>query len=139
MFLPEIPMITYSDLIVLQTFQARLELLRTDGLPSELTFDQLRYLNQRFYNSSMWKKVREHVIVRDFGFDLAVPGREIFGKIIVHHMNPLIPKDLYLGVKESLDPDLLITVSYQTHQAIHFNSKIEEPFIERRPGDTKLW
>ena len=132
-------MIIYSDLIMLPTFQERLELLRTDGLPSELTFDQLRYLNQRFYNSSMWKKLREHVIARDFGFDLAIPGREIFGKIIVHHMNPLTPKDLYLGVKETLDPDLLITTSHQTHQAIHFNAKIEEPFIERRPGDTKLW
>lgn len=139
MFLLEILMIIYSDLIMLPTFQERLELLRTDGLPSELTFDQLRYLNQRFYNSSMWKKLREHVIARDFGFDLAIPGREIFGKIIVHHMNPLTPKDLYLGVKETLDPDLLITTSHQTHQAIHFNSKIEEPFIERRPGDTKLW
>lgn len=132
-------MITYSDLIILPTFQERLEVLRTDGLPSELTFDQLRYLNQRFYNSSVWKKVRDHVIGRDYGFDLAVPGREIFGRVIVHHMNPLTPKDLYLGVKESLDPDLLITVSHQTHQAIHFNAKAAEPFIERKPGDTKLW
>lgn len=132
-------MITYFDLIVLLTFQERLELLRTDGLPSELTFDQLRHLNQRFYNSSIWKKVRQHVIARDFGFDLAIPGREIFGKVIVHHMNPLTPKDLYLGVSASLDPDLLITVSHQTHQAIHFGTEVEEPFIERRPGDTKLW
>jgi len=132
-------MITYFDIIVLPTFQERFEFLRTDGLPSELTFDQLRFLNQRFYNSARWKQVRQHVIARDFGFDLAVPGREIFGKVIVHHMNPLIPKDLYLGVESSLDPDLLITVSHQTHQALHFGSKIEEPFIERSPGDTKLW
>lgn len=132
-------MITYSDIIVLPTFRERLELLKTDGLPSELTFDQLRYLNQRFYNSSKWKKIRDYVIARDLGFDLAVPGREIFGKVIVHHMNPLTPKDLYLGVKESLDPDLLITVSHRTHQAIHFGSNPEESFIERRPGDTKLW
>jgi hypothetical protein len=132
-------MITYFDLIEFPTFYERLEFLRTDQLPSELTFDQLRHLNQRFYNSSVWKKVRQHVIARDFGFDLAVPGREISGKVIVHHMNPLTPKDLYLGAKESLNPDLLITVSYRTHQAIHFGSKVEEPFIERKPGDTKLW
>jgi hypothetical protein len=132
-------MITYYDLIKLPTFRDRLDFLRTDQLPSELTFDQLRHINQRFYNSSMWKQVRQHVIARDLGLDLAIPGREIFGKVVVHHMNPLTPKDLYLGVQASLDPDLLITTSYQTHQAIHFGSKVEEPFIERRPGDTKLW
>lgn len=132
-------MITYSDVILRPTFKERLEFLKTDGLPSELTFDQLRYLNQRFYNSSIWKKVREYVIARDYGFDLAVPGREIYGKVIVHHMNPLTAKDLYLGVKEALDPDLLITVSHRTHQAIHFDAELEIPFIERTPGDTKLW
>jgi len=139
MFLQELPMITYSDVILLPTFKERLELLKTDGLPSELTFDQLRYLNQRFYNSSVWKKVRDYVIARDHGFDLAIPGREIYGKVIVHHINPLTPKDLYLGVKEALDPNLLITVSHQTHQVIHFDAELEVPFIERTPGDTKLW
>lgn len=132
-------MITYYDLITLPTFEQRLDFLRTDGLPSELTFDQLRDLNQRFYNSPEWKRIRTIVIARDLGYDLAIPGRDIYGKVIVHHMNPLTPKDLYTFSKDSLDPDLLITVSQSTHQAIHFGSQPLEQFIERVPGDTKLW
>lgn len=134
-------MITYYDLIVLPTFEDRLALLRTGGLPSEITFDQLRILNQRFYNSSAWKAVREIVIARDFGWDLAVPGRDIFGKVMVHHMNPLRPKDLIYHQNEALNPDLLITVSHPTHQAIHFGSDPNSSFVfeERHPGDTKLW
>lgn len=132
-------MITYYDLIVLPTFEQRLDFLRTDGLPSELTFDQLRDLNQRFYNSPEWKRIRRIVIARDLGFDLAIPGREIFGKVIVHHMNPLTPKDLYLFSSNALDPDFLITVSEDTHKAIHFGFQPPELFIERRAGDTKLW
>jgi len=130
---------TYSELMELPTYEERVAYLRTDGLPSEVTFDQLRYLNQRFYNSKGWKMVRRFVISRDLGFDLAVPGREIFGKVIVHHMNPILPKDLYLGHEEIFDPEFLITVSHYTHEAIHFGFEKPDPFIEREPGDTKLW
>lgn len=130
---------TYSELITFPTYEERLAYLRTGQLPSELTFDQLRGLNQQFYNSIGWKSVRKYVIARDLGFDLGVPGREIFGRAIVHHMNPIVPKDLYLGHEEVLDPEFLITVSHDTHQAIHFGFEKPDPFIERRPGDTKLW
>jgi hypothetical protein len=133
--------LTYSELIEIPTFEERLEYLRTDGLPSELTFDNLRYLNQKFYNSRAWKKVRSSVIARDFVLDLAVPGYNITGKILVHHMNPLLPKDIYMGSERALDPEYLITTSFDTHQAIHFGSKIPEPIFEldRSRGDTKLW
>lgn len=130
---------TYSELIELPTYEERLAYLRTDGLPSEVTFDKLRYLNQRFYNSRGWKLTRRFVIGRDLGYDIAVPGREIFGRAIVHHMNPILPKDLYLGHEELLDPEGLVTVSHYTHQAIHFGSEELDPLIERQPGDTKLW
>lgn len=130
---------TYSELMKLKTYEERVEYLRTDGLPSEVTFDQLRYLNQKFYNSRGWKKVRESVIARDMGFDLAIPGREINGKVFVHHMNPIEPKDLYLGNESVMDPENLITVSHYTHQAIHFGVREPDPLIEREPGDTKLW
>jgi hypothetical protein len=82
---------------------------------------------------------RWSVISRDLGFDLAIPGREILGKVMVHHMNPILPKDLYLGHEEVFDPELLITVSHFTHEAIHFGVERLDPFIERQPGDTKLW
>lgn len=132
-------MLMYSDLILLPTFEERLEFLRTDGLSSELTFDKLRYLNQRFYNSRNWKKVRTFVIARDLGYDLGIPGREIFGKVFVHHMNPITPKDILYHSEDALDPERLITTSHDTHQAIHFGVKQFDIFIDRKPGDTKLW
>lgn len=132
-------MLQYSDLILLPTFEERLEFLRTEGLPSEITFDQLRQLNQRFYNSRSWKMVRRSVISRDLGFDLGIPGREIVGRVLVHHMNPLTPKDLLYHSEDALDPELLISTSYQTHQAIHFGSERLEIVSDRSPGDTSLW
>jgi hypothetical protein len=131
-------MLTYTDLITFPTFEERVEFLRTDGKPSELTFDALRFLNQTFYNSRVWKRVRASVIARDLGFDLAIPGRVIFGRVIVHHMNPLIPKDIYLQSERALDPEFLITVSHDTHQAIHFGY-LKANIIDRFSGDTKLW
>lgn len=134
-------MITYSDLLALPTFEQRLDFLRTDGLPSEVTFDQLRDLNQRFYNSKDWKFIRQMVIARDYGWDLAVPGRDIIGRVLVHHMNPLRPKDLIYHRDDALNPEYLITVSNSTHQAIHFGAEPQSQFVvvERRPGDTTLW
>ncbi len=132
-------MLQYSDLILLPTFEERLEFLRTESLPSEITFDQLRQLNQSFYNSRSWKTVRGNVISRDLGFDLGIPGREIVGKVLVHHMNPLTPKDLLYHSEDALDPEFLITTSYQTHQAIHFGSEPLEIVSDRKPGDTTLW
>lgn len=129
---------TYTDLITFPTFEGRLAFLRTDGKPSELTFDELRFINQRFYNSRRWKNVRQVVIGRDLGYDLGIPGRDIYGRVLVHHMNPLIPKDLYLNSQIALDPEFLITVSHDTHQAIHFGRSIAD-IMERAPGDTKLW
>lgn len=133
-------MLTYTDLITFPTFEERLEYLEVEGIPSELTFDELRFLNQTFYRSKRWKLIRQAVIARDLGYDLAIPGREIFGKVIVHHMNPLVPKDLYLNSEKALDPEFLITVSHDTHQAIHFGSApVYDIIVERSPGDTKLW
>ena len=131
-------MLTYTDLILLPTFEERVEFLRTDGKPSELTFDELRFLNQTFYNSRLWKSVRASVIARDLGFDLGIPGRDISGRVLVHHMNPLIPKDIYLQSERSLDPEFLITTSHSTHLAIHFGY-VKANIVDRFSGDTKLW
>lgn len=139
-YLLVIEMLTYSDLILLKTFEERLDYLRVDGLPSEITFGPLRKLNQRFYNSPAWKRVRDEVISRDLGFDLGVPGYDIFGKVLVHHMNPLRPKDLVYNTSYALDPEFLITVSNDTHLSIHFGYEVDPPMeIERFKGDTKLW
>ena len=133
-------MLTYSELILYETFEDRMDYLATDSRPSEITFGALRFLNQAFYNSRQWKHVRLYVIARDLGFDLSIPGRTIFGKTIVHHMNPLLPKDIYDKSEISLSPEFLITVSHSTHQGIHFGRVSDIPFeIERVKGDTKLW
>jgi hypothetical protein len=132
-------MLTYSDLIRIPTFEERLEFLRTDEQSSELTFADLRFLNQAFYNSRTWKGVRALVIARDLGFDLAIPGHEISGRVIVHHMNPLIPKDIYFNSEKALDSEFLITVSNDTHLAIHFGYIKPDIFEDRFSGDTKAW
>ena len=132
-------MLTYTDLIMIPTFEERIDFLRTDGKPSELIFDKLRFLNQHLYNSKSWKSVRASVIARDLGFDLAIPGREILGRVLVHHMNPLIPKDIYFQMEKVLDPEFLITVSHDTHLAIHFGYIKADIVTDRFSGDTKLW
>lgn len=132
-------MVTYKDVISLGTFEERLEVLKTVELPSSVTFGDLRPMNQRFYASRIWKTLRREIIARDFGYDLAFPGREIVGKVLVHHIRPITPKDLYLGREVVMDRNNLITVSHMTHQAIHYGSEIVDTFVERKPGDTKLW
>lgn len=133
-------MLTYSDLVRLRTFEGRLDYLKVDGKPSEITFGALRSLNQRFYNSIQWKRVRDEVIARDLGFDLGIPGRDIFGKVLVHHMNPLLPKDLLYRTEKALNPEFLITVSNDTHLSIHYGFEPQElAEVARTPGDTKLW
>ena len=78
---------TYSELILIPTFEERYRYLKLDGNVCEETFGFDRYLNQEFYQRSQeWKRIRDFVILRDNGCDLGIEGREIRGKIIVHHM-----------------------------------------------------
>jgi hypothetical protein len=56
-------------------------------------------------------------------------------------MNPVMQKDIEDGEEYILDPNYLITTSFQTHNAIHFGDESLLPRgpIVRQPGDTKLW
>lgn len=132
---------TFSELKRLITFEDRFEYLRLTGVVGKSTFGFDRYLNQIFYTSVMWKRIRDEVIIRDNGCDLGVPEHEIFDRILVHHMNPISAEDLEHSNDDILDPNFLICTSRKTHQAIHFgdSSLLPKPFVERRPGDTKLW
>jgi len=105
------------------------------------TFGYDRHLNQAFYSSYTWKRVRDEVIVRDEGCDLGLPGHEIMDRILVHHMNPIRVQDLTHFNEDVLNPEYLICVTQQTHNAIHFGDEkqLPRPFVERRPGDTTLW
>ena len=80
----------YNELIQFETFEDRFEYLKMQGDVGKETFGFDRYLNQKFYKSEEWKKVRNDVIVRDKGNDLGIKDREIKENIIVHHIKPLL-------------------------------------------------
>lgn len=132
---------TYSELIELQTFEERFEYLSLRGQIGCETFGFNRWVNQQFYTSRQWRNLRRDAIVRDVGCDLAIEGREIYGRLIVHHMNPLQESDIVHGTRRALDLEFLICTSHNTHNAIHFGdaSLLVKEHISRRPGDTKLW
>lgn len=132
---------TYLELIMIPTFEERFEYLKIGGRIGEQTFGSDRYYNQRFYRSSEWKRVRNEIILRDNGCDLGCPDRPIPGKIIIHHLNPIIIDDIDLGSEYLLNPDYLICVSHNTHNALHYGDKslLPKDPVERRPYDTCPW
>lgn len=132
---------SYSDLIDLRTFEERYNYLALNSSVGRATFGFDRYLNQRFYGSKQWRDIRHAVIARDGGCDLGVEGYDIHDRIYIHHLNPMTISDIERGDPSILDLDNLVAVTHQTHNAIHYGdeSKIRRPFVERSPGDTKLW
>ena len=132
---------TYSELITIPTFEGRYEYLKLGGQVGVETFGFDRYLNQAFYKSDEWLSVRDYVIARDNGCDLGVEGYEIYGRILIHHMNTITKEDILHRSKFLLDPEYLITTVKKTHNAIHYgnDSIIFEAPIERRKNDTCPW
>lgn len=132
---------TYSELITLPTFEERYAYLRLNGKVGEETFGFDRYLNQQFYKSKEWRSIRDRVITRDNGCDLGIEGREIHGRVLIHHMNPITVDDILRRSDFLLNPEYLICVDKITHDAIHYsddNLLIKDP-IERRKNDTCPW
>lgn len=115
---------TYSELITLETFEERFLYLKLDGSIGEDTFGFDRYLNQLFYRSPEWKQVRNFVITRDMGCDLAIPDHEIINQqILIHHMNPLTKEDIINKSDYLLNPEYLICTTKKTHNAIHYGDE----------------
>lgn len=131
----------YSELIALPTFEERFEYLRLDGSVGEQTFGFDRYINQLFYQSYEWKKIRDFVIIRDNGCDLGVEGHDIGGKILIHHMNPITVDDIQNRSEFLLNPDYLISTTHITHNAIHYGDErlLAKGPIERTKYDTCPW
>lgn len=131
----------YTELIELRTLEERFEYLRLNGAVGEELFGYARYLNQEFYHGGEWRNVRDQVIIRDGGYDLGVPGWKIVGNIYVHHMNPVTKEQLLDNDPILLDPEYLISCSYNTHQAITWGQieLLPQPLIVRRPNDTVPW
>jgi hypothetical protein len=132
---------SYEELSRLETFEERYRYLALQGVVGEATFGFDRWVNQQFYHSREWRRVRELVILRDEGCDLGVQGYEIHDRLYIHHMIPMRIEDLRDGDERILDLNYLITCTHPTHNAIHYGdeSKLVKPFVERRAGDTKLW
>lgn len=132
---------TYSELILLPTFEERFKYLQLNGRVGDDTFGFDRYINQNFYRSAEWKRIRDYIIVRDNGCDLAVDGYEIHGRILIHHMNPITIKDVELSTEYLMNPEYLICVTHNTHNAIHYGDEkqiITGPIV-RTKNDTCPW
>ena len=132
---------TYSELINLPTFEERYQYLRLQGSVGADTFGFDRYLNQQFYRSAEWKRIRDQVIIRDNGCDLGSEDRPIGGRIIIHHMNPITAADIHQATQMLLNLEYLICVSHSTHNAIHYGDEellIPNP-VERSKNDTCPW
>jgi hypothetical protein len=132
---------SYLELIELKTFEDRFDYLRLDGVVGAETFGSSRQLNQALYRSYEWKKIRDMIILRDNGCDLGIEGRDIFQQPYIHHLNPITKKQILDRDPILFDPNNLITVSYQTHQAIHYGDKsilLLDP-IERFANDVAPW
>lgn len=132
---------TYSELILLPTFEERFDYLQLSGGVGEMTFGGSRYLNQSFYRSREWKQIRDNIIVRDMGCDLACDDRPIYDQIYIHHINPITIEVMRSNSDLLLNPENLICVSYETHNALHYGSRetLSSPYVERRSGDTCPW
>lgn len=132
---------TYTELCQFTTFKERWTYLKLEGQVGATTFGFDRYLNQNFYHSREWRCARRDVIVRDRGCDLGLPDYEIYEGLYIHHMNPMTIADIVDGNPTIVDPNYLILVSHDTHNAIHYGdeSLLPQPYVARRPGDTKLW
>lgn len=131
----------YSDLILLNTFDERLNYLKLDGVVSDTTFGSHRYLNQVLYNSKEWERFRREIIIRDGGCDLAIEDRPISKNILIHHINPLTIEDIQRRSRKIFDPENVICTTKVTHNAIHYGSDISNlyDFKEREPNDTCPW
>lgn len=132
---------TYSELITLPTFRERFEYLKMGGAVGRETFGHARYLNQILYKCPEWIPVRRAAILRDNACDLACPDREIPGRVLVHHIEPITKTDILERSPKLFDLENLITVSHLTHEAIHYGSfdiLPDDPII-RAPNDTCPW
>ena len=132
---------TYSELITIPTFEERFEYLQLKGSVGKDTFGYDRYLNQVLYSSPEWKRLRNQIIIRDGGCDLACDGYDIYDKVLIHHLNPITVEDVLARSRKVFDPDNLVCVSHNTHNAIHYGDMdllVTGPII-RTKNDTCPW
>ncbi len=126
----------------MDSFEDRFNYLALHGRVGQDTFGYERYLNQMVYKNYKWRALRDQIIIRDGGCDLALEGYDIYDKIYIHHMNPITAEDIENNSEFMWNPEFLICVSFSTHNAIHYGDQsylTRNQVIERKAGDTKLW
>lgn len=132
---------SYTELSRLHTFEDRFKYVKLHGRVGDSTFGFDRYMNQRFYTSTEWRRLRHRVISRDEGCDLGIRGYEIHRGLYIHHMNVITIEDFNDFNPDILDPEFLITCTHLTHNAIHYGDDqyVPRQVVVRKPGDTNLW
>lgn len=133
---------SYSELIRFTTFEDRFNYLKLDGIVCQDTFGPYRYLYQDFLHSRDWKDIRRQVIMRDNGLDLGCEGYDIYGRIILHHLNPICPEDILHRTEYLMNPEYIISTSERTHDMIHYGLPGDKAYaepVERKKNDTIPW
>lgn len=132
---------SYLETIQFDTYEERFRYLKLGGRVAEETFGSNRTLNQILYKDPEWRRTRDEIILRDGGCDLGIPGREIFGPISVHHINPITIEDVINRSHKVFDHNNLICTSDLTHKAIHYSDEhilLKDPIV-RTKNDTCPW
>lgn len=134
--------LTYSELISIPSFEERFEYCKLSAAVGQETFGFDRYLNQTFYQRNpRWLKLRRDLIIRDNGCDLAHLDHPMNKRIILHHLNPISEQDILNESSVLFDPENLICVSHNTHNAIHYGTAelLPKGEVMRQPNDTCPW
>lgn len=131
---------TYSEMILLDSFEDRLRYLQLDGKLFDDTFRGNRPISQILYHLPEWRRIRDRIIARDNGFDLGHENYPILGRIYVHHINPISLNDIIGKSPIVYDLENLISCSFDTHKCIHYSIPIPKRDIyERTINDTCPW
>lgn len=132
---------SYSELITLSTFEKRFQYLKLEGTIGKETFGSRRWLNQNFYHSDKWLRFRDSIIIRDSGCDLGVQGYDIYGPVLIHHLNPITYENILYNDQCVFDPENVICTNLRTHNAIHYGTDnvITTTLVERSRNDTCPW
>lgn len=133
---------SYSELITIPSFSDRVEYLKLKGFVGSETFGAKRWLNQIFYKTDEWRRIRNDVILRDMGCDLAMSDHDLNNqRMYVHHIEPITERMIKEHDPLLIDLDNLVLVSYDTHSIIHYGDRDRLLFdmAFRTPNDTCPW
>ena len=134
---------SYSELVFLPTFEDRFEYLRLDGIVGETTFGFDRYMNQVFYRSLEWKKIRDTVIARDLIQELRGKRQDVTELCTEaeavnepHTGSGIVTDCLYLNVRKlpDINADVAVVIDALTQVCVDLDASTED-FYKVRTSD----